>query len=255
MKKLLTGLIAVMILTTCSHKASKLYIIGGPQVDAGFGMIDVSILSDPIIDSATVKINDAYIPEANATGVPIYVKFFEDMNIPIAGNQYKMDFWTDNGSGSATCVVPNDFAVSAPDSVSLNTEVNISWNRSANADWFMIQMYLNDTSFNFRDTTFSVEDTSVIIPSTWTVTDGFLDFYIEAVNGPVMKKGTAGNISGASGFWLGINSVSASTMVGHPFLAVERKKITRDQRTVLRDCLKLIAPYDEDAAEALEELK
>jgi hypothetical protein len=251
MKQAVISLVVILVIAGCSHK-SKLYIIGGPELYAGmYGYTDVEIFSDPILDTASVKINGNNIPELTASGSPFYVKIFEDSTIPVTGHEYKMEFTTNGGNGSATATVPADFTLYAPDSVGLNTAVVISWNKNANADWYMVSFYFNDTLFNYRDSMCAIEDTTAIVPASWFDLDGYLDISIDAVSGPIMKEKTAGNISGASGFWLGINSQMGNIMIGHPIFTAHQPKIESAHYRLLR----YIAPFDEDAAEALEELK
>ena len=249
-------LICALLAVGCSHK-SNVYIIGGPQLYEDFdGYTDIIILSDPVSDTAWVTLNNAAVPRiVGGIGFPPYALVFEADNLPVAGLEYAMEFGTDGAEGSATCFVPQSFVITAPESVAVNDQLAVTWNKSDHAVWFSVQFSFFDTLGSYRDTSLQTEDTTFIVPASWLSTDGWLDLYIDAVNGPTIETGEGGNIEGASGYWLGINSQVTAVMVGHPYGPHPGFKTARDHRSVYRAYLTAAAPYNENAADLLEKLR
>ncbi len=265
MKKLLLLLIPIiLILVGCSlFKSAKLFIFGGVYLEKIYNQADSLLYtyggkygdfsSDPILDTATAKINDVVIQTRSYMDGSGY---FTDTIKPIAETEYKLILDTDVGDANATCKLPGDFMVKAPDSVGKNAEVKIAWGKSKEANWYLVEIECESIPYGtYYDTTKVVTDTFYTIAANTISKAGYVYVYIAAGNGPKFEAGSKGNMKGdGKGFWMGMQERIDYIRVDTPY-DKENKISHRDPKQVLRNYLEAIAPESEDARELLREMK
>lgn len=258
-KRILFCAMTLVLLIGCK-KVGNLYIIGGPTrvvfTMGAYGNTWVYLYSDPILDTATVKVNGKALINQYAGTPSSYETYFNDTVTPAAATEYKLEVTTNVGNASATAKLPGDFTLTVnPDSVAVGAPVVLSWTQATDAAWYMISVHYDTNGYHtYKDTVFFLTTgTAATIPGAWLNKAGSLYLYLTAGAGPKMEAGAKGNIPNAKGFWIAENYRDHYVQVGSLALSSEPKPPPKVD--VRREYLKAIAPYDEDAAEILARMK
>ncbi len=182
---------SLIFLLGCGKKVN-LYIYGGPErfeYEDGtvYGGVYGYLLCDPILDTMSVKINGKTAEIETDFGQD-YDYWFEDTVCPSPANEYKLEVKTNVGDANATCRLPGAFSITAPGDSIPTGSLTVSWSKSSEADWYMVDLYLywsNDS----KDTTIYTEETSITL-SGWLDHSGYLDIDVIAGNGPKIEAGS-----------------------------------------------------------------
>jgi len=265
MKKLLLLTIPIIIiLVGCSlFKSAKLFVFGGVYLSKyyygdsllyTYGGSYGNFSSDPILDTATVKVNDKVLESEtymDGTGL------FQDTIMPKPESTYKLILDTDVGDANATCKLPGDFRITTPDSIGKNVELKVTWKKSKEANWYMVEIDCDSIPGwdTYKDTAKVVTDTFFTIPANWITKNGYVYVWVSAGNGPKIEAGSKGNMKGdGKGFWIGMQDRYDMIRVDTPY-DKENKISHREPKQVLKNYLEAIAPESEDARELLREMK
>jgi hypothetical protein len=267
MKKTLLLIVALLIIAGCSKKVNLFvacYVERDQTWDAAFsGYRGGDIFSDPVLEELTATINDdAMVIDLPQPGSYYhYAYFYDEDTIPQdAGSEQKFDIQTDVGDASATCTVPGDFDITAPledDSIPKDAACDMTWEASDGADWYAVELRYF-WSGDHKDTLVYCDSTDWTIPADWLDTDGDLQVYVNAGDGPRIETGAAGNVKGAKGFCIATNRRGNRVTVGAGYLApTQSKSETRrmSSRNFYRAYIKEMSKYSSEALEMLEHLE
>jgi len=217
MKKHWFFIIIFLLLYCTENKETYLYINGGPVIDRThhfpvdtLGTYDstliLEILSDPICDTITIKLNDEILTNFTIEGNKISVV----KPIPTQGCQYKLEIESDLGDVSTVCSIPGGFKIPKPPSLSVQPgwDCEIHWDKAIYAECYDVSISYFDTFPTHPyawDTSYIFDDTStIIIPREKINYVGTLVVIITAIDGTSLLSGDEGNIQGdGNGFWLG----------------------------------------------------
>lgn len=207
--------IIVLILSCSKEEELNFYIDGGPVISRThhfpidtLGTYDstltIQILSDPIWDTITVKLNGELLTDPIIEGNSIsFTKSISTQDV-----EYLLEIESDVGDASAICSIPGPFKIPQPPElgITLGQDCEITWERATNAQWYEISIACWDTFYtpaNMWDTTAVFTDTStIIIPGNKINYYGTMSVLIIAGNGGGFLPGDKGNIEGnGKGFW------------------------------------------------------
>lgn len=264
MRKLLIIIpLIVLVFVGCSlFKSPKLFVWGWVYLTkyyAGDSLTYVDgekygqFMSDPILDTATAKINDVVVKTRcydDGTG------WFQDTLNPTPEAEYKLLLDTDVGDANATCKLPGDFRITTPDSIGKNAELVVTWKKAKDAQWYMVDLEFDSLPYGiYYDTVKVVTDTFYKIPANKISKEGYVYVWIAAGNGPKYEAGAKGNMKGdGKGFWIGVQDRADYVAVDAPIYDLSNN-FSRDSKKVIKNYLNAIAPVNEDARELLNEMK
>lgn len=247
----------IFVLFLGCGKKVNLYIYGGPErfeYDGEvYGEVYGYLLCDPILDTMSVKINGKTADIETDFGQD-YDYWFEDTVCPSPANEYKLEVKTNVGDANATCRLPGAFSITSPGDSIPTGSLTVSWSTAGEADWYMVGLYLywyDGYNYYSKDTTLYTEETSITL-SGWLDHSGYLDIDVFAGNGPKIEAGSKGNISGAKGFWIGMNGRDKDVVVGTPARMKVPDRKPRTHKELIKGYLQWVAPYNDEAKEILE---
>ncbi|MEO0137381.1 MAG: hypothetical protein ABIL86_07605 [candidate division WOR-3 bacterium] len=151
---------------------------------------------------------------------PTYFYYEAYVNWIDEGEECKFKIDYDEGKGEATGTMPGEFRITSPDTTYVlhkGSALNITWNSSNGANWYWLDVYLDyyyvDTSGSWDSYYFEldtiVDGTSLTISASRifpgyvdSVSWGYGEVFVEAINGPKPEPGAKSNIKGdAVGFF------------------------------------------------------
>jgi hypothetical protein len=265
MRKVILAAVILMFLFGCGKKVNMFvvgYIQRGQQTDLHYwGGQSGYIYSDPDIEQLTVFINEDSTNVVLPQGLNLYASFSDPDTVPpTVGIEYKFDIKTNLGNATATCTLPGDYDFTYPqdkDTVPANTALIITWNTAAGADWYYLDVQYEDSAYTYwKDTTVTTDSTSWTLPAVWIKDKGRLWINLNACNGPKVEPGAAGNVNGAKGYCIAINTRQHTAYVGSSFLAASKiqPKVGAPKEFIMK-YLRDMSKYNDDAAEMLELMK
>ncbi len=259
MKRLVLVALGLILIFGCG-KTVNLFISGvvyrAVYDSYQYGATWVSVMCDPILNKIEVKLNDKDLEVLGEVGRD-FEFYASDTLIPPAKSEWRLKVTTDVGNADATSKVPGDFTATIPNSIAKNADLNLSWTQAEDANWYLVLIEYDTSWYYFyKDTTIYTSQTRLTIPGSWFNKDGYLDIFIGAVNGPKPEAGSKGNINGAKGFWVGANERGGDVQVGEGTQMAKRlEPKKRSAKEIYKRYLKVLAVYNEEAAEILRRMK
>ncbi|MCK4408909.1 MAG: hypothetical protein KAW67_02420, partial [Candidatus Eisenbacteria sp.] len=168
---------------------------------------EVVCTADPLPSQLITFINGRMLPTVVLPhGIGLLASLDDDTVLWQPGTLCSLEVTTDYGYATATVVMPDAAAVTAPGEISLGDELRLFWESVTDADYYEVSAVLvTDEGApmrgapDSRDTLVlsatTRETFAVFLPGSLSST-GVVSGFVETVAGPFPESGAAGNISG-----------------------------------------------------------
>lgn len=258
------GIILLMLgMLFCAQEKTPFYVWGIAEIHieepAPESFTMVNVVSDPIPEEATVKVNGVSLKRTNAVlffSLSPGLYFMDTTTALNYGTTYNLDVECEAGKCNASAKMSGSFTVIAPDNISPNSDLTLSWSKADDAMWYYVWIYYYGYTTNASfDTFFVTADTQVTLSGEFFSEEGGISWEIGAGNGPSYgwEAGSEGNIEGDGfGFWSAMVVNEGFTDVGEGSKKTLKKESSLPEQEKLRNLLKCFAPYNKDAQAILE---
>jgi len=263
LKLLIIGVVITIILG-CPQRKGEMFIIGeafiGDYPEYKAEWLEVGIFSDPLIDDANVTVNGITLKKEEGYIQPFYGLWFEDTSALLAnGVTYNLKIDCEIGKAEASATMPGGFTIDVPEQIFVNNPLAVSWTRAGNANFYVVDLWYWDLEGDRSiDTSIVTTESTIVFPGRLFPHYGDISLYVKAINGPVPKPDSQGNVKGDGfGFWIAELckhveiDVESSKAKSH---LLPKKKRERREEPIIRT-LKLYAPYNQKVREILSGLK
>ena len=264
LKLLIIGVV-ITLLIGCPKKEREMFIIGGAFIEeyseSKSEWLEVNIFSDPLIDDAKVTVNGITLEKIEWVS-PLYPYglWYRNTTSTLAyGATYNLSIDCEIGKAEASATMPGGFTIDAPEQIFINSPLAVSWTKASNADFYVVDLWYWDFEGDEDvDTSIVTTDLELIFSGKLFPHYGKISLYVKAINGPVPKPDSQGNVKGDGfGFWIAELckhveiDVESSKAKSH---LLPKKKRERREEPIIRT-LKLYAPYNQKVREILSGLK